>query len=191
VVLIALGAIGLGVGIRQQDGSRLWLVLGSAALVSGMLGLFGAPVSLQLGVLVAATVAGALLSWRWHSLVSEGNTLPAGAGSARLVGMTGEVVETIPTGVDTNGWDDMSSGDRPAVRAGDRDPVRPVGRVRVVGEIWRAQSLDGTEVASGSTVTVVAVRGTRLVVAPAGATDESVQASTDSESVNSGDEAGT
>ena len=170
IVLSIIGAIGLVVGTRHPGRSQGWMVLGGAALFAGMLGVFGAPGTIQLGALVGAAVVGALLSWRWSSLVAAGDTLPTGAGAVRLVGMAATVIDTIPPGDHVDGWNDLSSGDRPAVRAGDRDPARLVGSVRVEGEIWRAQSHDGTEIAGGSTVTVVAVRGTRLVVAP---TDES------------------
>ncbi len=188
VVLSALGAIALGVGIRRPDESRRWLVLGGAALVSGLLGLFGAPVSIQLWVFLAAIVAGSLLSWRWRTLVDAGDTLPTGAGAVRLVGMPATVIDTIPAGDGAAGWNDMSSGDRPPVRAGDRDPTRRVGRVRVGGEIWRAQSRDGTEVPHGSSVTVVAIRGTRLVVALAVATDQPAENRPHTTTANSRDE---
>lgn len=165
--LCVVGVVAAAFGIRQGDESRRWQLLGAAALVAGVLGLFAAPVWIQLGVFLVGTVAGWLLSWRWRSLLAEGNTLPTGAGAVRLVGMRGEVIDTIPPGDGARGWNDTLSGDRPAVHAGDRDPTSAVGRVRVEGETWRAQSRDGTGIDMGTTVTVVRVRGTRLVVAPA------------------------
>lgn len=161
VVLCVLGAIAVAHGIRQEDDSLRSLIPGGAMLIAGVLGLFAAPAWIQLGVFGA----GWLLAWRWRSLLNEGNPLPSGTGAARLVGISGVVIDTVPSGVDSGGWDDLSSGDRPAVAASDRQPSRHVGRVRVGGEIWRAQSDDGTEIPTGSAVTVVTVRGTRLVVA--------------------------
>lgn len=164
VVLCVLGAIAVVRGTRRQDDALGSLLPGGALLTAGVLGLFAAPVWIQLGV----AGAGWLLAWRWRSLLAEGNPLPSGTGAVRLIGMSGEVIDTVPAGVDTDGWDDLSSGDRPAVAASDRQPSRLVGRVRVGGEIWRAQSGDGTEISAGSAVTVMSVRGTRLVVATAG-----------------------
>lgn len=164
VVLCVFGAIAVARGSRRRDDALGSLLPGGAMLAAGVLGLFAAPVWVQLGV----AGAGWLLAWRWRSLLAEGNPLPSGTGAVRLIGMSGEVIDTVPAGVDTDGWDDLSSGDRPAVAASDRQPSRLVGRVRVGGEIWRAQSGDGTEISAGSAVTVMSVRGTRLVVATAG-----------------------
>lgn len=177
--LCVVGVVAMAIGIRRDDESRRLQLLGGAALVAGVLGLFTAPVWVQLAVFVVGTVAGWLLSWRWRSLLAEGNTLPTGAGAVRLVGMHGEVIDTIPPGDDARGWNDTLSGDRPAVHAGDRDPTSAVGRVRVEGETWRAQSRDGTEIATGTTVTVVRVRGTRLVVALKSDTDETAPTGSD------------
>jgi membrane protein implicated in regulation of membrane protease activity len=67
-----------------------------------------------------------------------------GIGSKRLIGEQGVVLEAIPAG-----------------------PTH-VGLVRVGREEWRAETADGTPVEAGSTIRVVDMRGTRLVVWPAG-----------------------
>ena len=64
---------------------------------------------------------------------------------------------------------------RPGFRAGaasccETIPVGPheTGRVRVEREEWRAESVDGSEIAVGATVHVLRVDGTRLIVVEPG-----------------------
>ena len=63
-----------------------------------------------------------------------------GIGSKRLIGEPAVVIETIPGG------------------------THELGMVRVHREEWRAETVDGTEVPAGATVSVLDQRGTRLVV---------------------------
>jgi membrane protein implicated in regulation of membrane protease activity len=63
-----------------------------------------------------------------------------GIGSKRLIGEPAVVIETIPGG------------------------THELGLVRVHREEWRAETVDGTAVPAGSTVSVLDQRGTRLVV---------------------------
>ena len=69
---------------------------------------------------------------------------PLGVGATRLVGEQGIVLSPVPAGPDE------------------------VGLVRIGREEWRAQSLDGSSIASGTPVTVLEVRGTRVIVSPTG-----------------------
>jgi membrane protein implicated in regulation of membrane protease activity len=68
----------------------------------------------------------------------------ATAGAARLVGMEGIVVETI-------------------------DADQNVGTVRVDNEHWRAEPADGATIERGARVTVLELRGARVVVRKVGA----------------------
>lgn len=65
-----------------------------------------------------------------------------GIGSRRLIGQTALVLEEIPG-------------------------RHELGLVRVHREEWRAESLDGSRIAPGATVTVAEVEGTRVLVTPA------------------------
>ena len=67
-----------------------------------------------------------------------------GIGSKRLIGQQGVVLEAIPSG------------------------LHELGMVRVHREEWRAESIDGHGVDTGSVVKVIEQRGTRLVVVPGG-----------------------
>jgi membrane protein implicated in regulation of membrane protease activity len=66
-----------------------------------------------------------------------------GVGARRLIGQTGTVLREIPGGSE-------------------------LGLVRVDREEWRAESFDGSLIASGSAVKVADIQGTRVIVAPAG-----------------------
>ncbi len=49
-----------------------------------------------------------------------------------------------------------------------RRRLAPRGKVTVMGEIWDAEARDGSPVEEGAEVSVLAVEGLRLVVAPRG-----------------------
>ena len=104
---------------------------------------------------IAALVGGSLL-WQWavFLVVSAvflvfsrrlARTFDRGpgqrAGPDRLIGMQGVVLEEI-------------------------DPVRNVGAVRVDNESWRAEPSGAATIPAGAHVTVLAIRGARVVVEP-------------------------
>lgn len=68
---------------------------------------------------------------------------PTGFGANRLIGATGVVINTIPGG------------------------TADTGRVKVSGEEWAANGLDGMGISVGTPVIITAVEGTRIVVQPA------------------------
>jgi membrane protein implicated in regulation of membrane protease activity len=78
-------------------------------------------------------------SRRFSRLLDRGPASEAGAG--RLIGMTGIVVDPI-------------------------DPGRNQGSVRVDNESWRAESAEPAPIPAGRRVTVLDIRGARLVVRP-------------------------
>jgi len=51
-------------------------------------------------------------------------------------------------------------------RARTLTPLHPLGQVKIDGEIWDARSADGTVLPAGSTVSISAVEGRRLLVEP-------------------------
>jgi len=69
---------------------------------------------------------------------------PQGVGATRLVGEQGIVLAAVPPGPDE------------------------LGLVRIGREEWRAQSMDGSAIEPGTPVTVLEVRGTRVIVLPTG-----------------------
>lgn len=141
-VLALAGAVLVVAGWVWWGRSVVALGLGAAWLMAGVLGWFGAPGPVVALVAGLGGVALTVLFWRWRRLVAEGNTLPPGVGAVRLVGMEADV--------------------RRAVGA---RGVTPIGQVRVKGETWGAWTDEADAIASGSSVVVVEVRGTRLVVA--------------------------
>lgn len=143
-----------------------WVWLG-AALVFGLGEMasagtfFLAPFALGAVAAAAATFAGAPIGLGWLvfvglSAVSFGALRPVarrldattrnplGVGATRLVGERGIVLIPVPEGPDE------------------------VGLVRIGREEWRAQSLDGAPIAAQTPVTVLEVRGTRVIVLPTG-----------------------
>lgn len=133
-----------GVGEMAVAGSFFLAPFAVGAGVAAILAFAGVNVAVSwlafLGVSVGAFVALRPVARR---LDAEGPTL--GVGAHRQLGQRAQVVEAI---------------------AGEHEP----GVVLLDGERWRAESQTGHAIPVGVTVLVAAVRGTRLVVAPADAT---------------------
>lgn len=141
-VLALAGAVLVVAGWVWWGRSVVALGLGTAWLMAGVLGWFGAPGPVVALVAGLGGVALTVLFWRWRRLVAEGNTLPPGVGAVRLVGMEADVRSPV----------------------GHRG-VTPIGQVRVKGETWGAWTDEPGPIPAGASVVVVEVRGTRLVVA--------------------------
>lgn len=101
-----------------------------------------------------ADLAGAPLLWQWTAFIvltgvcllfsrrlaaAFDRTPDLRAGADRLIGMTGVVTETI-------------------------DPDQNVGAVRVDNESWRAETAESATIERGAHVTVLEIRGARIVV---------------------------
>jgi membrane protein implicated in regulation of membrane protease activity len=143
-----------------------WIWLGAAVALA--IGELAAPgtfflLSFAIGAATAALVAfldgSGALQWIVFVVVSAGTVallVPFGRrlerdqgderqeGSTRWVGRVGVVLEEIPAA------------------------PHATGRVRVERDEWRAETDDDAPITIGSEVEVIGVRGTRLVVAPAG-----------------------
>lgn len=134
-------AVVLGVGEMATTGFFL-LPFALGALVAAILAFLGAALALQLVVFAGVSVAVfAALRPLAHRL--DQSTADHGIGAKRLVGETATVLEPIG--------------------------ATEAGMVRVGTEEWRAESADGAPIEAGSAVVVREIRGTRVVVAPAGA----------------------
>jgi membrane protein implicated in regulation of membrane protease activity len=115
---------------------------GIGATVAAVLNLAGAPLLWQWAAFLAASAVCLLFSRRIAAAFDRGPS--ARVGVERLIGMEGIVVETI-------------------------DPDQNVGAVRVDNESWRADPAERSLIERGTRVTVLEVRGARIVVRRTGA----------------------
>ena len=112
---------------------------GVAAGVTAIVSLFGVTPTWQLVTFIALSLGLLMISRPFAEKVS--GEQPAGIGANRFLGEKCQVLEDI-------------------------DPDENTGRVRLGQDEWRAESRSGEPIGAGQQVEVVAVHGTRLVVAP-------------------------
>ena len=112
---------------------------GVAAGVTGVVSIFGVAATWQLVTFIVLSLGLLMISRPFAERVS--GEQPAGIGANRFVGEKCRVLEDI-------------------------DPDENTGRVRLGQDEWRAESGTREPIAAGRQVEVVAVHGTRLVVAP-------------------------
>ena len=137
-------AVVFGLGEMSSPGSFFLAPFAIGAAFAALLSFIGAPVGLAWLVFVIVSFgAFAALRPLARRLDAAGGN-PRGVGAGRLVGESGVVLLPVPPGPDA------------------------VGLVRVGREEWRAQSADGSPIPEDTQVTVVEVRGTRVVVFPTG-----------------------
>ena len=138
-----VAAFVFAVGEMATAGSFFLLPFSIGAAVSCVMAFAGIDVGWQWLAFVLVSGAGSAILWPLGRRLDRGAP-QEGIGSKRLIGEHGVVLEEIPAG-----------------------PTH-VGLVRVGREEWRAETADGSPVGAGATVRVVDIRGTRLVVWPAG-----------------------
>lgn len=137
-------AVLFGLGEMTSPGSFFLAPFAIGAAVAAVLSFLGLPVALAWVAFVGVSIGSfAALRPLARRLDAAGGN-PRGVGAGRLVGETGVVLDDVPPGPDS------------------------VGLVRVGREEWRAQSADGSPIPKDTQVTVVEVRGTRVVVFPTG-----------------------
>jgi membrane protein implicated in regulation of membrane protease activity len=137
-------ALVFGLGEMATAGSFFLAPFAIGAALAAAVSFAGVPVGVSWIVFIAASLATfAGLRPLARRLDAAGGN-PRGVGAGRLVGETGVVLTAVPDGPDASGL------------------------VRIGGEQWRAQSSDGRGIPEGTQVTVVEVRGTRVVVFPVG-----------------------
>jgi membrane protein implicated in regulation of membrane protease activity len=137
-------AVVFGLGEMSSPGSFFLAPFAIGAVVAALLAFAGAAVALGWLVFVAVSLGSfAALRPLARRLDAAGGN-PRGVGASRLIGEEGIVLAPVPDGFDE------------------------VGLVRVGREEWRAQSTDGSGIPANTRVTVVEVRGTRVVVFPTG-----------------------
>lgn len=129
------------VGEIASAGTFFLLPFGIGAAVAALLAFFGVGVGWEwlAFIGVSAVSLGALYPLRKRL---DQEAPQDGIGSRRLLGEQATVLEALPAG------------------------PGETGMVRVGREEWRAESLDGSAIPTGSIVKVVDVRGTHVVVFP-------------------------
>ena len=138
------GAVVFALGEMSSPGSFFLAPFAIGAAAAALLAFAGVAVGLTWVVFIAVSLGAfaALRPLARRLDAAAGN--PRGVGAGRLVGETGIILDQVPPGPDA------------------------VGLVRVGREEWRAQSADGGPIPKDTQVTVVEVRGTRVVVFPTG-----------------------
>jgi membrane protein implicated in regulation of membrane protease activity len=137
-----VAAFVFAVGEMATPGSFFLFPFAVGALVAAVLAFAGVGLTAEWIVFVAVSVA-AVVAFRPLARRLDLGGNDQGVGARRLIGRTGTVLRDIPGGGE-------------------------LGLVRVDREEWRAESHDGSSIASGSSVKVAEVQGTRVVVAPVG-----------------------
>jgi len=124
-------------------GSFILLPFAISAFIAAILAFYDVPVEVQWSVFVFGGAALFAVLFRVAKRFSQQHTTTPGVGADRLVGAVGIVTTAI-----------------------DSDDTDRKGRVTVGGEVWGALA-DGDEgIAAGAKVTVLEMRGTRVVVRP-------------------------
>lgn len=131
-------AVLFGVGEMAAAGSFFLLPFAVGALASFFAATFGLDLFVQ-WLLFVVVSGGSFLALRPIARRLDTEHPVEGIGSRRLIGEPARVIEAIS---------------------------HDGGMIRIEREEWRAESLDGNPIASGTAVRVVEVRGTRVVVFP-------------------------
>jgi len=120
-----------------HPGLFFFLSFSCGALVAGVVSLYSASMAIQLTAFFAGTAAAFLLLRRF---IARSSSALHRTNVEALVGKRGVVLERVGT-------------DLP-------------GRVRIGGETWLARAARAPEIVESTEVTVVAIRGAHVVVAP-------------------------
>jgi membrane protein implicated in regulation of membrane protease activity len=123
-------------------GSFIILPWAASAFIAAVLAFYDVAIEIQWAVFVVGGAVLFAVLFRWAQRFMRENTLEPGVGADRLLGLVGQVT----TGIDP----------------GDSDRK---GRVTIDGEVWGAVA--DSVIAVGTSVRITAVKGTRVVVAPA------------------------
>jgi membrane protein implicated in regulation of membrane protease activity len=145
------------VELTLVGGTFIILPWSLSAFIAAILAFYDVPIEIQWAVFVFGGAAMFAFLYRWAQRFMKENTMAPGVGANRLVGLTATVTMNV-----------------------DPDDTDRSGRVAIDGEVWGVAETDHAfEV--GSKVRVVAMKGTRVVVAP-------LDTSSDAESALGGEE---
>ena len=131
-------------------GSFIILPWAVSAFVAAILAFYDVPVEVQWTVFVFGGAILFFVLYRWAQRFMRDTPRLPGVGAGRLVGMTGIVTTEISP-----------------------DDEDRKGRVRIEGEVWGALADGDGGIPVGQRVKVLAMQGTRVVVAPVVADDNS------------------
>ena len=137
-------AVAFGLGEMASAGSFFLGPFALGAAGAAAVSFLGAPVAIGWLVFVVGSAAAFAALRPLAARLDASAKNPPGVGATRLVGEHGVVLTEVPAGPDE------------------------VGSVRIGREEWRAEALDGGPLAPGTHVTVLEVRGTRVIVYPTG-----------------------
>jgi membrane protein implicated in regulation of membrane protease activity len=124
-------------------GSFIILPWAVSAFIASILAFYDVPVEVQWTVFVFGGAILFFILYRWAQRFMRDTPKPQGVGADRLVGMIGIVTTEISP-----------------------DDENRKGRVRIEGEVWGALADGDGGIPAGQRVTVLAMKGTRVVVAP-------------------------
>lgn len=139
-----VAALAFGLGEIASAGTFFLAPFALGAVVAAVVSFLGAPIAVGWIAFVGLSAASFAALRPVARRLELNNRAPLGVGATRLVGEHGVILSAVAEGPDE------------------------VGLVRLGREEWRAQSLDGSSIAAGTPVTVLEVRGTRVVVFPTG-----------------------
>lgn len=137
-------ALVFGLGEMASAGTFFLAPFALGAVGAAVASFAGAPIGLGWLVFVGLSAVSFAAMRPIARRLDATTRTPLGVGATRLVGERGIVLSAVPEGPDE------------------------VGLVRLGREEWRAQSLDGSPIAAQTPVTVLEVRGTRVIVFPTG-----------------------
>ncbi len=135
-------AAGFGAGEIAIAGSFFLMPFAIGALLAAVVSLLGAPILVGWLLFLVGSGASFLALKPLAAKLDAQLPNPKGFGANRLIGASGVVITAIPGGVADS------------------------GRVKVSGEEWAANGVNGMGVSAGTPVTITAVEGTRIVVQP-------------------------
>jgi membrane protein implicated in regulation of membrane protease activity len=122
-------------------GSFVLLPFAVSALAAALLGFYDVAIEIQWLVFVGGGAVIWVLLYRYAKRFAGDNELQPGVGADRLIGLSGIVTTAI-----------------------DPDDTDRRGRVTAHGEVWGATSQNGSPLALGTHVRIVAVSGTKVIV---------------------------
>jgi membrane protein implicated in regulation of membrane protease activity len=143
-IWLAVGVTFTLIELTVLAGSFVLLPFAVSAFVAALLGFYDVAIEIQWFVFL---VGGGLLwmvLFRYAKRFVGDNELQPGVGADRVVGLDGIVTAAI-----------------------DPDDTERRGRVTAQGDVWGAISQDGSRLAVGTHVRIVAVHGTKVVVTSA------------------------
>lgn len=137
-------AVTFGLGEMASAGTFFLAPFALGAVIAAVLSFVGVPVAIGWLVFVLGSGAAFAALRPLARRLDASSKNPLGVGASRLIGEQGVVLTEVPAGPDE------------------------LGSVRIGREEWRAQALDGGPLTPGTHVTVLEVRGTRVIVYPTG-----------------------